>query len=293
MEPKDLYLQSGGDYNNNTNRYTAIQQQQSLIKTNPFSYENSRRIMNLLTQNCLTKQVCMWLNGKHNMVHNECSYCFVTMKLKVRNDTVVIHTAYNECFNQYVVTMKTKVIALATSLALVLILGALTTLHTQFAFARVVLTPGFWGIQSANSSGYMVCNPNCHLSSNSGSDNSDVEAAYRLTVNVPSHPFGTSTVGISITTENGHTDQANVPTAGGLSYTFNIPENQGKSVQVCVKPGNLSVKNCHTYKTTGSDMSVSLPAVSSTSSGTNYRHIGPWSGGGGYDAYLPPSFGYP
>ncbi len=53
-----------------------------------------------------------------------------------------------------------------------------------------------------------------------------------------SHPFGTSKVGISITTENGHTDQANVPTAGGSSYTFNIPKNQGKWVQVCVNSGN-------------------------------------------------------
>ena len=93
-----------------------------------------------------------------------------------------------------------------------------------------------------------MCDPNCHLSSNSrgsnggngGSSISDEQPAYRLTVNVPSHPFGTSTVDISITTANGHTDQANVPTAGGLSYTFNIPENQGKSVKVCVKPGNLS-----------------------------------------------------
>ena len=149
------------------------------------------------------------------------------------------------------------------------------------------MTPDFFNIQSDNSSGYIVCDPNCHLSSNSGGSNggssiNDGQPAYRLTVNVPSHPFGTSTVDISITTANGHTDQANVPTASGLSYTFNIPENQGKSVKVCVKPGNLSVNKCHTYETTGSDMSVSLPAVSSTSSGTNYHHIGPWSGWRGY-----------
>ncbi len=74
-----------------------------------------------------------------------------------------------------------------------------------------------------------------------------------------SHPFDTLTVVISITTANGHPVQANLSTAGGLPYTFNIPENQGKSVQVCVKPGNLSINNCHTYETTGSDMSVSLP----------------------------------
>jgi hypothetical protein len=195
---------------------------------------------------------------------------------------------------------KMKVIAVATIMGLVSTLIFLTTVHVQFAFADPLigspLTPDF-GIQSnGDRSGYIVCDPNCHIAANNGSSNngsSEVQPAYRLTVNVPSHPFGTSTVDISLTTENGHTDQANVPTAGGLSYTFNIPENQGKSVQVCVKPVNLSVKNCHTYKTTGSDMSVSLPAVSSTSSGTNYRHIGPWSGGGGYDAYLPPSFGYP
>src|SRR5215471_9162830 len=130
--------------------------------------------------------------------------------------------------------MKKKVIAIAINLALVLTLGVITTLHTQFAFARVELTPDFWDIQSVNSTGYTVCNPSCHLSNNSQSGNSAVEAAYQLTVNVPSHPFGTSTVGISITTANGYTDQADVPTAGGSSHTFNIPQNQGYSVQVCV-----------------------------------------------------------
>jgi len=158
-----------------------------------------------------------------------------------------------------------KVIAIATSLALVLILTTLATLHTQFASARLILTPGFWGIQSANSSGFIVCNPNCHLSRSSGSGNSSEEAAYRLTINVPSHPFGGSTVGISITTENAHRDEANVPTAGGASYTFNIPKNQGKWVQICVNSSNLSRDNCHTYETTGRNMSVSLAAVSSPS----------------------------
>ena len=38
---------------------------------------------------------------------------------------------------------------------------------------------------------------------------------------------------------------------------YSIQENQGKSVKVCAKPGNLSVNNCHTYETTGSD-SVSI-----------------------------------
>jgi hypothetical protein len=55
-------------------------------------------------------------------------------------------------------------------------------------------------------------------------------------------------VGISVTTENGYTHQADLSGAGDLSYTFNIPENHGKSVQVCVKHGNLSIKNCRTYE---------------------------------------------
>ena len=119
-----------------------------------------------------------------------------------------------------------------------------------------------------------MCNPICHVSSNNGGSNggssiTDAQPAYRLTVNVPSHPFGTSTVGISITTANGYTDQADVPTAGGSSHTFNIPKNQGYSVQVCVNPGTLSHDNCRTYQTTGNDMSVSLPAVSPTTSDEN------------------------
>ena len=94
------------------------------------------------------------------------------MEVKVRNGTLILHTAYNECSNQSLVTMKMKVIAIATILALVLTLGVLTTLHAQFAFARLVLTPDFWGIQSVNRTGYIVCNPDCHLSSNSRSGKS-------------------------------------------------------------------------------------------------------------------------
>jgi hypothetical protein len=91
------------------------------------------------------------------------------------------------------------------------------------------------------------------LSAYSGSGSS-IEQAYRLTVNVPSHPFGTSLVGISISTKNGYTDEANVPTAGSASYTFNIPNNEGNQVQVCV---NFS-PNCHTYGTNGRDKTVSF-----------------------------------
>ncbi len=83
-----------------------------------------------------------------------------------------------------------------------------------------------------------MCDPNCYIasnngssnnaSSNNGSSNSEAQPAYRLTSPTISS-ICTSTVDISLTTANGHTDQANLPTAGGLSYTFNIPENQGKS----------------------------------------------------------------
>ena len=182
--------------------------------------------------------------------------------------------------------MKIKVIAMATTIGMVSTLCFLTTLHTQFVSAA----PDFNFQSNGDISGYIVCNPNCHIASNSGSNNSgsnnsgsnnsgsnnsgsnnsgsnnsEAQPAYRITVNVPSHPFGISTVGISITTENGHTDQANVPTAGASSHTFNIAKNQGKWVRVCVNSGNDSTDNCHTYETTGTDMSVSLSAVSSHS----------------------------
>ena len=58
----------------------------------------------------------------------------------------------------------------------------------------------------------------------------DGESGYQLTVNVPSYPSGTSTLGISITTANGYTDHANLATSSGISWTFNIPANQGSSV---------------------------------------------------------------
>jgi len=182
-----------------------------------------------------------------------------------------------------------KVIAAATIITLVSTLGFLITLSIQFAFALD------FGIQSnGDSSGYIVCDPNCHVSSNSGVNNSgssitDTQPAYQLTVNVPSHTSDTSTVDISIKTANGYTHAADLSGAGDLSYTFNIPENQGKSVQVCVKSGNLSIKNCRTYESTGSDKSVSLPAISST---TSVRQIDPWSGWGRYGA-LPGFYGYP
>jgi hypothetical protein len=91
------------------------------------------------------------------------------------------------------------------------------------------------------------------------------EPGYQLTVKVSSYPFGTSTLGISITTENGYTDHADVATSGVTSWMFNIPANQGSSVRVCVNSDNSSEERCSTYNTTGIDMSVSLSPPSSNS----------------------------
>jgi hypothetical protein len=96
-------------------------------------------------------------------------------------------------------------------------------------------------------------------------------AGYHLTVNVPSNP-GTSTVVISVTTANGYTNQVNVATAGGASWIFNIPSNEGNWVRVCVSSQNSSAQNCNTYNTTGTDMSVSLSPPSNTNG--NYIYGG-------------------
>src|SRR5215472_7672020 len=82
-----------------------------------------------------------------------------------------------------------KALIVETILVLLISAGVQTTLYIQFAFA-------------ADSNSII------------GANNNVVQPGYLLTVYVPSHPFGTSTVGISITTENGYTDQANIPTAG-------------------------------------------------------------------------------
>jgi hypothetical protein len=162
-----------------------------------------------------------------------------------------------------------NVFVMITAVGLVSTLGFLTILPGQSIIAAPSIGSLDFSIQSnGDNSGYIVCDPNCHIASNSDSNNSsssnrdtngtETQPSYRLTVNVPSHPFGASTVGISIITENGHTDQASVPTAGDSSHTFKIPKDQGKWAQVCVNSGNRSVDRCHTYEITGSDMSVSL-----------------------------------
>jgi hypothetical protein len=91
------------------------------------------------------------------------------------------------------------------------------------------------------------------------------QLGYSLTVNVPSHPFGKSAVNIRITTANGHTDFMSIDTAtsGTPSAVFNIPPNQGDSVQVCVDSGIISSlldRTCKNYPVSGGDMRVSQPA---------------------------------
>jgi hypothetical protein len=112
-----------------------------------------------------------------------------------------------------------------------------------------------WGQQSGSESS--------HEQTARGS-NSGTGSGYRLTVNVPSHPFGESSVNMEITTENGYHQLANVGTAGGASHTFEIPSNEGNSVRVCVYTGFGIVhgQNCHSYSADGGDMEVSLSAPS-------------------------------
>jgi hypothetical protein len=87
------------------------------------------------------------------------------------------------------------------------------------------------------------------------------QLAYKLTVSVPSHPFGASYVNIGIKTQNGYSGSISVSTAASSnkpSHTFDIPPNEGKSVQVCVYTGiGLLGKNCHTYAVTGHNMVIS------------------------------------
>ena len=98
---------------------------------------------------------------------------------------------------------------------------------------------------------------------NQFSSSSDSQSGYQLTVSVPNHPFGKSSVSIYITTENGHKDSKTVGTsiAGDPSWTFNIPPNQGDTVKVCVDSGLISLQDCETYSVAGGgDREVSLAA---------------------------------
>jgi hypothetical protein len=81
-------------------------------------------------------------------------------------------------------------------------------------------------------------------------------------VNVPRHPLGSSSVNIKITTANGYRNHASVSTAGGASWTFTIPPDEGDSVRVCVYTGFgiVNGQNCRTWIANGNDIMVSQSA---------------------------------
>jgi hypothetical protein len=108
--------------------------------------------------------------------------------------------------------------------------------------------------------GFDSCSGDNDGSERASSDDSSSSSGYSLTVTVTSHPFGTSTVGIDILTENGYSDTKQVSTTGGATTTFDIPPNQGDSVRVCVDAGLLHFENCKRFTSDGDDKSVSLSA---------------------------------
>jgi hypothetical protein len=70
--------------------------------------------------------------------------------------------------------MKMKVIAMTIATGIVSTLGILTTLHTQFAFADPLIGSPLrtdFNIQSnGDNSGYIVCDPNCHMAINTNTN---------------------------------------------------------------------------------------------------------------------------
>ena len=86
------------------------------------------------------------------------------------------------------------------------------------------------------------------------------QSGYNLTVRISGHSFGKPAVNVNIITENGYRNSARVSTAGDATAIFQIPPDQGRTIQVCVNAGFFSSNNCQRYITTGSDISVSLRA---------------------------------
>ncbi|PWU79483.1 MAG: hypothetical protein DLM72_17105 [Candidatus Nitrosopolaris wilkensis] len=71
---------------------------------------------------------------------------------------------------------------------------------------------------------------------------------YSFTVHVPKHGFGANAVTIFVKTANGYTDQQDASTRqSDVSWTFNIPANQGDTIQACVHTAgilNIINQNC-------------------------------------------------
>jgi hypothetical protein len=98
-----------------------------------------------------------------------------------------------------------------------------------------------------------------------GNGNRGGQSGYSLTVDVPRHQFGKSSLNISIKTANGYTDFRSIDTATSDTplAVFDIPSNQGDSIQVCVDSGIISSlldRTCQNYSVSGSNMRVSQSA---------------------------------
>ncbi len=127
---------------------------------------------------------------------------------------------------------------------------------------------GFSSCSSSGTTSNGGSNDDGDFSSSNGGSNDDgdfsssgSQSGYQFTVNVPSHPFGKTSVSIYITTENGYRESKTVSTAGNPSWTFDIPPNQGDSVEVCVDSGLISLRDCERYSVVGGgDREVSLSA---------------------------------
>jgi hypothetical protein len=73
------------------------------------------------------------------------------------------------------------------------------------------------------------------------------------------HNNGLYYYNISVQTENGYSASQAVYTAGGASWTFGIPPNQGNSVQVCFAQGIIG-SNCQRFNVNGGDIAVNMAA---------------------------------
>jgi len=77
------------------------------------------------------------------------------------------------------------------------------------------------------------------------------QTPYSFTVHVPNHGFGANAITIFVKTANGYTDQQDVSTQqSDVSWTFNIPANQGDTIQAYVHTAgilNIINQNCRLW----------------------------------------------
>jgi hypothetical protein len=98
---------------------------------------------------------------------------------------------------------------------------------------------------------------------NEFSSNSRDQSGFSLTVKVTSHPFGYEHVYLWVLGANGFSENRQVSTAGGASWTFTIPPDQGNYVRACAAGSIVSSlvdANCVYVRNTGEDKIVRLSA---------------------------------